>query len=49
VLSTVGAVLAFLLRYGLALIVWTGILYWPSRTLWRRYRRVQSLSSLAGV
>lgn len=39
VILSFGAVLSFLLRYGLALLVWLGILYWPSRSLWRRYRR----------
>ena len=36
---SLGAVLSFLLRYGLGLTIWLGILYWPSRTLWRRYKR----------
>jgi uncharacterized protein DUF4349 len=49
VLLSFSAVISFLLRYGLALFVWAGILYWPSRTLWRRYRRAQSVGSLAGV
>lgn len=46
---SLGAVLGFLLRYGLALVVWLGILYWPSRSLWRRYRRAQTLAPLAGA
>ncbi len=49
VLLSFSAVISFLLRYGIVLFVWAGILYWPSRTLWRRYRRAQSLGSLAGV
>jgi len=36
---SLGAVLSFLLRYGLGLTIWLGILSWPSRTLWRRYKR----------
>jgi uncharacterized protein DUF4349 len=47
VIASFGAVLGFLLRYGLALLVWAGILYWPSRALWRRYRRAHALGSLA--
>jgi hypothetical protein len=49
VLLSLSAVISFLRRYGLALFVWAGILYWPSRTLWQRYRRAQSVGSLAGV
>jgi chromosome segregation ATPase len=49
VIVSLGGVLSFILRYGLSLVIWLGILYWPSRTLWRRYRRAQSLGSLAGV
>jgi len=49
VIVSFGAVLSFLLRYGLTLFVWLGILYWPANRLWRRYRRAQALGSLAGV
>ena len=49
VIWSVGAVLSFLLRYGLALMVWVGILYWPSRSLWRRYRRTHPLTVPSGV
>jgi len=47
IIVSVGAVLSFVLRYGLALVVWLGVLYYPSRALWRRYRRAQSLGSPA--
>lgn len=46
---SLGAVFSFFLRYGLALAVWFGILYWPARSLWRRYRRAQTLAPLAGA
>lgn len=36
---SLGVVLGFLLRYGLVTALWVVILYWPSRTLWHRYRR----------
>ena len=45
IIVSLGAVLSFLLRYGLALVVWLGILYWPSRSLWRRYRNAHPLPS----
>lgn len=45
VIMSLGAVLSFLLRYGLGMTIWLGILYWPSRTLWRRYKRAQPLAS----
>jgi hypothetical protein len=38
VLISFGTVLGVLFHYGLVLLVWAAILYWPSRTLWRRYR-----------
>jgi hypothetical protein len=49
VVLSLAAVVGFLLRYGLALFVWAGILYCPSRSLWRRYRRAQSVGSPAGA
>lgn len=44
-----GTGLSFVLRYGLALFAWIGILYWPARRLWRQYRRAQSLGATAGA
>ena len=44
-LASLGAVLGFLLRYGLVTALWATILYWPTRTLWRRYRRLHQLPS----
>jgi len=49
VILSLGAVLGFLLHYGLALSVWIGILYWPSRSLWRRYRREHPMTSSSGA
>jgi hypothetical protein len=46
--SLLGIVL-FLAESGPTLLLWLGILAVPAWMLWRRYRRVQSLSSLAGV
>ena len=43
------AVLAVFLRYGLALSVWMGILYWPFRRLWRRYRGTHPMPSPSGA
>ena len=43
VLASFGAALGLLLRYGFVLLVWAGLLYWPSRWVWRRYRRFQVL------
>jgi hypothetical protein len=40
-----GEVLSFLLRYGMLISVWAGILYWPSRIVLRRYRRSRPLAS----
>lgn len=45
VLLSFGAVLGIFFRYGLVLLVWAAILYWPSRRLWRRYRRTRPLPS----
>ncbi len=39
------AVMGFLFRYGLVLFLWACILYWPSRSVWRRYRHTQSFPS----
>ena len=44
-LASLGAVLGFLFRFGLVIALWTTILYWPTRTLWRRYRRLHQLPS----
>jgi hypothetical protein len=49
VLASFGIVLGFLLRYGLVLFVWATILYWPSRSIWRRYRRSHPLPSTANA
>lgn len=49
VIGSFGAVLSFLLRYGLAFFVWAGILYWPSRSLWRRYRQARPVASPSGA
>ena len=49
VILSLGAVLGFLLRYGLALSVWVGILYWPTRSLWRRYRGTHPMPSPSGA
>lgn len=49
IILSLGAVLSFLLRYGLALFVWIAILYWPSRRLWRLYRRAHPLLLPAGL
>jgi hypothetical protein len=46
-LESFAAVVGFLLHYGLAVAVWLAILYWPLRSLWRRYRHSQSLPSSA--
>lgn len=44
-LWSIGEVLSFLLRYGVLISVWAGILYWPSRTVLRRYRRSRPVAS----
>jgi predicted nuclease with TOPRIM domain len=49
VIGSFGAVLSFLLRYGLAFFVWAGILYWPSRSLWRRCRQTRPVASTSGA
>lgn len=41
-LSSLAVVLGFLLHYGFVTFLWVGVLYWPSRSLWRRYRKVIS-------
>jgi len=43
--ASLGVVLGFLLRYGLVIALWAAILYLPTRTLWRRYRRLHPLPS----
>lgn len=44
-LESFAAIFGFLLHYGLAVAVRVAILYWPSRSLWRRYRHSQPLPS----
>lgn len=48
-LASFGAVLGFLLRYGLVLAAWTGLLYWPSRAVWQRVRRIHPAPSSNGA
>lgn len=43
--ASLGVVLRFLFRYGLVTALWAAILYWPTRTLWRRHRRSHPLPS----
>jgi hypothetical protein len=45
VLWSIGAVLGFVLRFGLVILVWFAILYWPFRALSRRYRRPNPATS----
>ena len=47
-IGSLGAVLGFLLRYGLVVFTWFAILYWPFRNLWKRYRHAHPLSSASG-
>jgi predicted nuclease with TOPRIM domain len=39
ILVSIGIALGFLLHYGLLVVLWAFLLYWPSRAMWRRYRR----------
>jgi len=41
-LNSLGIVLGFLLHYGFVTFLWVGVLYWPFRSLWRRYRKMIS-------
>lgn len=45
VLWSIGAVLGFVLRFGLVILVWFAILYWPFRALSRWYHRTNPASS----
>ncbi len=39
ILLSFGIVLGFLLHYGLLIMLWAFLLYWPGRAMWRRHRR----------
>jgi Domain of unknown function (DUF4349) len=43
--ASLDVVLGFLFRYGLVTALWAAILYWPTCTLWRRYRRLHPVPS----
>jgi hypothetical protein len=39
ILLSFGIALGFLLHYGLLIVLWAFLLYWPGRAMWRRHRR----------
>lgn len=42
ILSTTAFFVSLLLEYGLPIVFWLALLFWPLRTLWRRFRPVNA-------
>jgi len=47
ILGSVCSVLGILFGYGLPLVFWMALLFWPLRMVWRRFRRTPA-SVVAG-
>ena len=49
ILLSFGIALGFLLHYGLLIMLWASLVYWPGRAMWRRHRRGTAVTAVAAV